>query len=151
MHIHSACTSHPLTAEKCVHQFRYFLQLMRTPNPHIVCSCIYSFVLKWALMCTLAAGGVRIGAHFNSNAYVHEETTIWFGVRISSRKYLNWCTPFSAVSQWYTLVRKCGVLTRPWNCFVIREWSLFMCFCKGGEVFIKDISLLVQTKVFLWN
>ncbi len=45
------------------------------------------------------ASGVRIGAHFNTNAYMHEQTTIGFGVRISGRKYLNWCTPFSDVSQ----------------------------------------------------
>ncbi len=37
-------------------------------------------------------GGVRIEAHFN-------KTTIGFGVCISGRKYLNWCTPFSDVSQ----------------------------------------------------
>ncbi len=44
--------------------------------------------------------GVRIGAHFNSNAYMHEETTTGFGTPISGRKYLNWCTPFSDESQW---------------------------------------------------
>ena len=53
-------------------------------------------------MRTPMAGGVRIGAHFNTNAYIHEETTIEFGVRISRRKYLNWCTPFSDVSQCVT-------------------------------------------------
>ncbi len=47
---------------------------MHTGNPIVFCSCIY--------------------------AYVHEETTIGFCVRISGRKYLNWCTPFSDVSQW---------------------------------------------------
>ncbi len=54
-------------------------------------------------MRTPMAGGVRIGAHFNTNAYMHEQTTIGFGVRISGRKYLNWCTPFSDVSQWLGL------------------------------------------------
>ncbi len=43
--------------------------------------------------------GVRIGAHFNTNEYMHKESTMGFGVRISGRKYLNWCTPFSDVSQ----------------------------------------------------
>ncbi len=33
------------------------------------------------------------------NAYMHEETTIGFGVRIWGRKYLNECTPFSVVRQ----------------------------------------------------
>ncbi len=53
-------------------------------------------------MRTLMAGGVHIGGHFiNTNAYMHEETTIGFGVCISGMKYryLNWCTPFSDVSQ----------------------------------------------------
>ncbi len=39
-------TNHWLTSEKGVHQFRYFLPLMRTANPIVVCSCIYAFVLK---------------------------------------------------------------------------------------------------------
>ncbi len=47
--------------------------------------------------------GVRIGSHFNKNAYMHEKTTIEFGVRIVGRKNLNWCTPFFAVSQWVGL------------------------------------------------
>ncbi len=55
--------SHWLTSEKGVHKFRYFLLLRRTPNPIVVCSCIYS--------------------------YMHEETTIGFGVCINGRKYLN--------------------------------------------------------------
>ncbi len=46
----------------------------------------------------------EIGAHFNTNAYMHEQTTIGCGVRISGRKYLNWCTPFSDVSQCYTVL-----------------------------------------------
>ena len=50
-------------------------------------------------MRTPMAGGVCIGAHFNTNAYMHEVTTIGFGVHISGRKYLNWGTPFSDVSQ----------------------------------------------------
>ncbi len=90
---------HWFTSEKGVHQFRYFLPLIRTPNPIVICSWIYSYVLKWAPMCTPMAGCVHIGAHFNTNPYMHEETTIEFGVRINGRKYLNWCTPFSDVSQ----------------------------------------------------
>ncbi len=55
-------------------------------------------------MRTPMAGGVRIGANFNTNAYMHEETTIGFGVRISGRKYLSYCgTPFSDVSPWVSL------------------------------------------------
>ncbi len=91
----------PVPLEKGVHQFRYFLPLMRSPNHIVVCSCIYTFVLKWAPMRTSPAIGVRIGAHFNTNEYTYEQTTIGFGVRISSRKYLNCCTPFSGVRQWY--------------------------------------------------
>ncbi len=48
-------------------------------------------------------GGVRIGSHFNKNAYIHEQTTIEFGVRIVDRKNLNLCTPFSGVSQWFVM------------------------------------------------
>ena len=43
------------------------------------------------------AGGVRIGAHFNKNAYMHEQTTIRFGLRISGRKHINRCTPFLTI------------------------------------------------------
>ncbi len=32
------CTVHWVTSEKGVHQFRYSLSLMRTPNPIVVCS-----------------------------------------------------------------------------------------------------------------
>ncbi len=41
---------------------------------------------------------VRIASHFNKNAYMHEQTTIEFGVRIVNRKNLNRCTPFFGVS-----------------------------------------------------
>ncbi len=34
-------------------------------------------------MCT-PTGGVRIVAHFNRNAYMHEQATIGFGVRIGA-------------------------------------------------------------------
>ncbi len=44
------------------------------------------------------------------NAYMHEQSTIGFGVRIWSRKYLNEYTPFSGVRQW---VKKCYCF-RPW-------------------------------------
>ena len=44
------------------------------------------------------------------HAYIHEQTTIEFGVHIVD---LNWCTPFSGVSQSLTFV----VLTlTPWPC-----------------------------------
>ena len=48
--------------------------------------------------------GVRIGSHFNKNAYMHEQTTIEFNVRIADRKNLNWCTPCSAVSLWFVCI-----------------------------------------------
>ncbi len=54
--------------------------------------------------------GVRIGVHFNTNEYMHEQTTIGFGVHISNRKYLNWCTPFSDVSQWYIADNYCHII-----------------------------------------
>ena len=93
---------HWFTSEKGVHQFSYFLPLMPP-----------------------MAGGVRIGAHFNTNAYtydvyMHEQTTTGFGVCISGRKYLNWCTPFSDVSQglhlytfYYVLLRVSEASIRP--------------------------------------
>ncbi len=42
--------------------------------------------------------GVRIGSHFNKNAYMHERTTIAFGIRIMGWKNLTcvhpfWCKP----------------------------------------------------------
>ena len=58
-----------------------------------------SSIFKWDPMRTPVNGGVHIGSHFNKNAYMHEQTTIEFGVRIVGKKNLNWCTPFSAVSQ----------------------------------------------------
>ena len=64
----------------------------------VVCSCMYAFLWKWDPMCTPSHLGVRIGSHFNKNAYMHEQTTIEFGVRIVDRKNLNWCTPFFDVN-----------------------------------------------------
>ncbi len=49
-------------------------------------------------MRTPVNGGVPIGSHFNKNTYMHEQTTIEFGVRIVNRKNLNWWKPFSDVS-----------------------------------------------------
>ncbi len=94
-----AC-DHWLTSEKGVHQFRYFLLLMHTPNPFVVCSCIYSLdwnelqcVHRWLVVYALELISMQM------HIYMHEQTTIGFGVRISGRKYLKWCTPFSDVSQ----------------------------------------------------
>ncbi len=42
---------HGLPPKKGVHQLRFFLPTMRTPNSIVVCSCIYAFVLKWDPMC----------------------------------------------------------------------------------------------------
>ncbi len=56
---------HRLTSVKGVHQFRYFLPTMHTPNSILVCSCMFAFLLKH-----------RIGSHFHKNAYMHEQTTI---------------------------------------------------------------------------
>ena len=36
-----------LTPKKGVHQFRFFLPIMRTPNSIVVCSCMYVVLLKW--------------------------------------------------------------------------------------------------------
>ena len=71
-------------------------------TPIVVCSCMYTFLWKQDPMRTPSHIGVRIGSHFNKNAYtsIHEQTTIEFGVRIMGRNNLNWCTPFFAVSLW---------------------------------------------------
>ena len=37
---------HWLTSRKGVHQFRFFLSTMRTPNSIVVCSCMYAFLLS---------------------------------------------------------------------------------------------------------
>ncbi len=68
----------------------------------VVCSCINAFLFKWDPMRTPVNGGVRIGSH--KNAYMHEQITIKFGVRIVGRKNLNWCTPFCGVSLCYDIV-----------------------------------------------
>ena len=58
-----------------------------------------AFLFKWDLMRTPMNGGIRIGCHFNKNAYLHDQTTIEFGVRFVDRKNLSWCTPFFGLSQ----------------------------------------------------
>ncbi len=92
---------HWLTAEKGVHQFRYFL-LMNTYCCLLMHVCIFMENIRWTNeldpMRTLSHLAVRIGSHLNKNAYMHEQTTIEFGVRIVGRENLNWCIPFFAVS-----------------------------------------------------
>ena len=73
---------------------------MHTPShlglgigPHV---CMH-FLWKWDPMRTPSHLGVGIGSHFNKNAYMHQQTTIQFGVRIVGRKNLNCCTPFFGV------------------------------------------------------
>ncbi len=70
------CQIHWLTAEKGVHQFRFFLSTMHTPNSIFVCSCMYAFLLKWVPMRTPPFTGVCIGSHLNRTAFMHEQTTI---------------------------------------------------------------------------
>ncbi len=62
--------------KKGVHQFRFFLPAMRTPNSIVICSWMYAFLLKCDPMRTPRCGGVRIGCDFHKNAYMHEQTTI---------------------------------------------------------------------------
>ncbi len=78
---------------------------MCTPIPIVVCSCMYAFLWKWDPMRTPSHHGVRSGSHLNKNAYMHEQATIKFGVRIVGRKNLNWCTPFFGVSLWFSSKR----------------------------------------------
>ncbi len=59
---------------------------MRTPNSIVSCSCMYAFLFKWDPMRTPRCDGVRIESHLNKNAYMHEQETIEFGVRIVGRK-----------------------------------------------------------------
>ena len=63
-------------AEKDVHQFRFLLPTMRTPNSVVVCSCMYALLLKWDPMRTPPFTGVCIGSHLNRNTFVIEHTTI---------------------------------------------------------------------------
>ena len=60
-----ALSIHRLTPKKGVHQFRFFLPTMRTPNSIVVCSCMYAFSFKWDPMRTPRC-----------DAYMHEQTTI---------------------------------------------------------------------------
>ncbi len=89
LHFSDFALNHCLTPEKGVHSFRYFQLQMLTPKPIVDCSCTYAFCIK-----------MRLSLISIQNAYMHEETTIGFGVRIWGRKYLNECTPFSGVRQW---------------------------------------------------
>ena len=86
-------------------------------------------------MRTPIAGGVRIGAHFNTNEYIHEQTTIGFGVHISSRKYLNCCTPFSDASQWNGFsINKLKKVGRSPNFFLFLSFGVIMgnAFCSSN-------------------
>ncbi len=86
---------HWLTAEKGVHQFRFFLPTMRTPISIVVCSCMYAFLLKWDSMHTPPFTGVRIGSHLNRNTFMHEQTTIGIHEEeVPKLVYtLFWCKP----------------------------------------------------------
>ena len=73
--------------KKGVHQFSFVLPTMRTPDIIGVCSCIYNKaeIIKRMSICifieltpmhTPRCDDVRIGSHFHTNAYMHEQTTI---------------------------------------------------------------------------
>ena len=57
-----------LTCPKGVYQFRYFLP-----------QCVYRSVVVSAL-CIPIGGRIRIVAHFNTNAYMHEQSTMGLGI-----------------------------------------------------------------------
>ncbi len=44
--IHSTLGSQAYSKKKGVHQFRFFLATMRTPNSIVVCSCVYAFMSR---------------------------------------------------------------------------------------------------------
>ncbi len=84
-----------LTAEKGVHQFRFFLSTMRTPNFIVVCSCRYAFLLKWDPMCTPPFIVVRIGSYLNWNAFPTWQFWDSGGVKLESL-----CNFSIVVCQW---------------------------------------------------
>ncbi len=89
---------HWLTPEKGVHQFRYILVI------DSFCCLLMHVLLKRDPMLTPLHIGVHFGSNFmnfNKNEKMHKQTTIEFGIHIVGKMYLNWCTSFYGVSQWF--------------------------------------------------
>ncbi len=92
-------TTHRLTSNKGVHQFRFFLPTMRTPNSIVVCWCMYAFLWKWHPMCTLTCDGVRIGSHFHKKLHTCmslQQKNLVYALWAEEPKLmyaLSWCKP----------------------------------------------------------
>ena len=85
-----------LTPEKGVHQFRFVLSTMRTPNSIVVSSCMYAFLLKCDSMRTPPMTVVHIGSHLiEMHLCIHQQTTIDIHEdRVPKLVYtLFWCKP----------------------------------------------------------
>ena len=89
--------NHWLTCPKGVHQFRYFLPQCVHQILLLAAHAYMHFDCNQPLMRTPDVRIECLIAILRQNAYMHEQTTIGF----AQRKYLNQCTPFGHVSQWY--------------------------------------------------